>query len=272
MYEESSNNTVKYVVIFIMLCLVVAGLFLLPLSQSTAQSQQPKGSFASSLAGNTICTSGLGCSQNAAPAGTDQSGQPAQVPSLNPFSGLFGGSGSEDLAGDPIITVVNVPGQTAGYRIINGLKHSIPTTEIFYSYGLTLKQVQEVTVQELNRYPTARLFIVEGTEEEESPVIYYLTDGGMLRPILNDKVFYSYGDRKEDVIIINQKEFNYYPRNQFIFIERPKLNREIYQITGGVKKYLTPVAVKRMDLKEAEIAPVNQIEFDAYPNGEPVIF
>ncbi len=89
---------------------------------------------------------------------------------------------------------------------------------------------------------------------------------------MNDKVFYSYGDRKEDVISINQKEFNYYPRNQFIYVERPKISREVYQITGGLKRYLTPVAVKRMNLLENEIAPVNQIEFDAYPEGEPVIF
>ena len=126
--------------------------------------------------------------------------------------------------------------------------------------------------KELDTYPLARLFIVEGDKNLENPSVYYLTEERMLRPILNDKVFYSYGNRKEDVITINQKEFNYYPRNQFIFVERPKLDRDIYQISGGIKRYLTPVAVKRMELKEREIAPVNQFEFDEYPEGEPVIF
>lgn len=248
-----------------LLGLIVLALFLLPLAPTKAQN---KGSFGAAIAGNTVCSAGLGCNQSQ----SSSSGETAQqAPSLFPFSGLFGG-GSESLAGDPIISVVNVEDQTAVYRIVNGMKHAIPTTEIFYSYSLTLKMVQKITTKELAKYPTARLFLVAGTEEKETPTVYYLTESGMLRPMLNDKVFYSYGDRKEDAITINQKEFNYYPQNQFIFVERPKLSREIYQITGGVKRYLTPVAVKRMDLREEEIAPINQIEFDEYPMGEPILF
>lgn len=267
--EESSIDPIKYVAIFGLLGLITLALFLLPLTPTKAQNQQKQGSFAASLTGNTMCSAGLGCEQ---PQNTTaSSGQLAQAPSLLPFSGLFGG-GTPNLAGDPVITVVNTEDQTAVYRIINGMKHSIPTTEIFYSYGLNLNMVQKISPQELSKYPITRLFIVAGTEEEENPTIYYLTESGMLRPILNDEVFYSYGNRKEDVITINAKEFNYYPRNQYIFVERPKLNREIYQTTGGIKRYLTPVAVKRMNLDEYEIAPVNQTEFDAYPDGEPVIF
>lgn len=269
--EEYSINPIKYVVIFVLLIAVIAGLILLPLDKIGAQTQQRQGSFGAALAGNTLCTSGLGCQQQQASTSGD-SGTQAQTPNLFPFSGLFGGDNSSSQIGAPVITVVNVEGQTAVYRIINGIKHSIPTTQIFYSYGLTTAMVQKITAKELAQYPDAKLFIVEGTEEEENPQIYFLTEGGMLRPVLNDEVFFSYGDRKEDVISINQKEFNYYPRNQFIYLERPQIDRDIYQITGGVKRYLTPVAVKRMDLKEDEIAPVNQFEFDAYPEAEPVIF
>lgn len=269
--DDTSINPVKYVVIFALLGMIVLALFLLPLAPSKAQNQTNKGSFGAAIAGNTVCSAGLGCDQNQSSTSGDAS-QPAQAPGIFPFSGLFGGSGSESLAGDPVLTVVNVDGQTAVYRIINGRKHSLPTTEIFYSYGLTLKMVQTISARELTKYPTARLFVVESAEEEENPTVYYLTEGGMLRPILNDKVFYSYGNRKEDVITIDQKEFNYYPRNQFIFVEMPQLNREIYQITGGIKRYLTPVAVKRMNLSEQEIAPVNQIELDEYPMGESILF
>ena len=99
-----------------------------------------------------------------------------------------------------------------------------------------------------------------------------MTDNGMIREMLNDRVFYSYGNRKEDIITINQKEFNYYPRVQYVYLERPIIDRSIYQITGGIKRYLTPVAVRRMNLGENEIAPINQIEFDTYPEGESVIF
>lgn len=268
--EETSVNPIKYVVILALLGMIVLALFLLPLAPTKAQN---KGSFSAALAGGTLCSAGLGCdSYQSQSTASPKDSNESQAPGLFPFSGLFGGSGNESLAGDPVISIVNVEGQNSVFRITNGLKHSIPTTEIFYSYGFNLKMVQKITTQELNKYPDARLFMVKGNEEEKDQVIYYLTDGGILRPMLNDKVFYSYGNRKEDVITINRKEFNYYPRNQFVFVERPQINREIYQITGGIKRYLTPVAVKRMNLREEEIAPINQIEFDEYPMGEPVIF
>jgi hypothetical protein len=262
--EQSSINPIKYVAIFLLLIAVLAGLFLLPLVPTRAQSQ---GGFANSIAGNTINSVGLGGNTTAKPS-TSSAGSSTSI-----FGGLFGGKTS--AAGEPVITVVNVEGQPEVYRIVNGLKHALPTTQIFYSYGYQLSTVQKISAQELAKFPTARLFTVEpakGEDPAKNPTIYYLTEGGMLRPILNDAVFYSYGNRKEDVITINQKEFNYYPRNQYIYLERPKLDRQIYQITGGMKRYLTPVAVRRLDLKEKEIAPVNQFEFDAYPEGETVIF
>lgn len=268
--DETSINPIKYVVIGLLILAIFLGLIFLPLTIGKAQTSTSSGankssatSFSDSIGANTLCSAGLGSCD------TVQQ-QSSQGSSTSLLGGLFGGSSGPNF--DPVISVVNVKGQTAVYRIMDGKKHSIPTTEIFYSYGFDTNIVQNVTQEELDKYPMARLFIVAGTEDDENPTIYYLTDSGMLRSILNDKVFYSYGDRKEDVISINQKEFNYYPRNQFIYVERPKINRDIYQITGGIKRYLTPVAVKRLNLQENEIAPVNQIEFDEYPEGEPVIF
>src|SRR3989338_8519591 len=257
MYEESSDAG-KYIVIGLLLVGIFLGLILLPLGLSKAQTSQTNAttskpaSFSDSISASTLCSAGLGCEGS-----QTQSGQS----SGSLLGGIFGG-GNRGPNFDPIISVVNVEGQSAVYRIIDGKKHSIPTTEIFYSYGFDVNIVEKISQKELDNYPLAKLFIVEG-DENKNPTIYYLTEGGMLRPMLNDRVFYSYG---------NQKEYNYYPRNQFIFIERPKLDRDIYQISGGIKRYLTPVAVKRMGLKENEIAPVNQFEFDEYPEGEPVIF
>lgn len=272
MYKESSIDPIKYVVIGLLALSILLGLFLLPLTPGQAQTSTINSSgnanakpalFSDAIAANTLCSAGLGCANVA----TDTKSAP-QAPSL--LGGLFGSSSGPSF--DPIISVVNVEGQKEVYRIINGRKHSIPTQEIFYSYGFDIKIVQKITLAELSKYPTARLFIVEGTANKKNPTIYYLTEGGMIRPMLNDTVFYSYGNRKEDVITINQKEFNYYPRDEYVFIERPDLNREVYQITGGVKKYVTPVAVRRLNLKEGQIAPINQIEFDAYPSGEAIIF
>ena len=264
---ENAVSPIKYVIIGLLILSIFVGLFFLPLSAGKAQNSNNNGasnnpkqvSFTDSIAKNTLCSAGL--------ESCDTTQTESKQPSGSLFGSIFGSTSVAQV--DPIITVVNVLGQKAVYRIINGQKHSLPTTEIFNSYGFSIDIVQEITVKELDKYPLARLFIIQGDESQQ---IYYLTEGSMIRPMLNDSVFYSYGNRKEDIITINQKEYNYYPRNGFIFVERPKTNRDIYQLTGGIKRYLTPVAVKRMDLKEDEIAPVNQIEFDSYSEGEPVIF
>lgn len=264
---NDSPGTSSYSVLTLLIIGIFLSLFFAPSGRGQAQqsgqngdsSAKPAG-FSDSIAANTLCSAGLGC---------DKVGQQPVSPIPN-LTNIFSTSNTGPDY-DPVISVVNILGQTEVYRIINGQKHSIPTEEIFYSYSFDVDIVQKITKTELDKYPLARLFIVEDSGED-NPTVYYLTESGILRPILNDKVFYSYGNRKEDVITINQKEFNYYPKNQFVYIERPQLNRDIYQITGGVKRYLTPVAVKRMNLKEKEIAPINQVEFDEYPDGEPIIY
>ncbi|KAF0216412.1 MAG: hypothetical protein FD167_5178, partial [bacterium] len=223
MDKDKSPSTNTYSVLTLLLVGIFLSLFFIPLDMGQAQQSSPNSSstvkaagFSDNIAANTLCSAGLGCERV----------QSQQSSSTSLLSGIFGASDAGPNF-DPVISVVNIPGQTAVYRIIKGQKHSIPTEEIFYSYGFDLDIVQKITKTELDKYPLARLFIVEGSGEE-NPTIYYLTDTGMLRPILNDKVFYSYGNRKEDIITINQKEFNYYPRNEFVFVERPQLNRDIY--------------------------------------------
>lgn len=182
------------------------------------------------------------------------------------WSGLFGSSDDKPTA---VITVVSVPDSGEVYRIVYGKKHLIPTAEIFASYGLRSSIVRPITSAELEKYPRARLFIIQG---DESARVYYLTDGGFIRPMINDKAFYSYGNRKEDIIAINLKEFNYYPRAQFVFVDKPSVNRDIYQITGGVKRYVAPAAVERMGIRPQDISPVSIVELEQYPTGEPIIY
>src|SRR3989338_467932 len=256
---ENSIEPIKYVVIGLLLFGVIAGLFLLPLFFTQAQSQ-PSVSTASllSTSGNSTTSS----------SGTTL----VSAKSSGSIFSFFGG-GSTSQSGHPVLTIVKAVGTESIFVIVDGKKHLIPTNEIFFSYGLTNGMIQSITAEELAKYPTARLFIIEGLNEEGvEPTIFYMTDNGMIREMLNDRVFYSYGNRKEDIITINQKEFNYYPRVQYVYLERPIIDRSIYQITGGIKRYLTPVAVRRMNLGENEIAPINQIEFDTYPEGESVIF
>ena len=154
------------------------------------------------------------------------------------------------------------------FEIIKGQKHFIPTVDIFFDYGFDLSAVQNVTRNELNRFPRTKLVSVKGDKNK----IYYITEGGMVRLIPNDDVFKSYGNRKEDVVVISKKEFNFYPRNQYVYLENP-LTYDIFQISdSGIKRYVVPQVVRQLRITADQIAPINKAQFDAYEYGSPIIF
>ena len=170
-------------------------------------------------------------------------------------------------AGSGSATIVRAPGQTEIYEIMGGKKHLIPTMDIFYNYGFTDEMIQNISAKNLAKYPRVKLLMSAGNKNST----YYLTEGGMIRLVPRKDVFDSYGDRNEDIIEVSKKEFNFYPRNQFVFLERP-LNRDVFQITDGMKRYLTPMAVQRMVLTDEQIAPINETELAFYKTGRPIIY
>ena len=89
---------------------------------------------------------------------------------------------------------------------------------------------------------------------------------------MNEKVLSSYGDTRDEIVTINQKEFNYYPRNHFVFVETPVISRDIYQLVEGTKRYVTPMALRRLKLNQTEISPINIAELDEYVPAQPIIF
>lgn len=197
--------------------------------------------------------------------GSSSSSTDAKTPALNAdLTGAIATAGTKDLAGNDI-NLVRVSGSQTIYELVNGLKHPFPTMTIFASYGYTTDMVQTISQAQLDKYPRAKLVKVYGTKQ-----VYYLTEGNLVRPIPNDTVFNSYGDRKEDIIAINQKEFNFYPQNQYVFLETP-LNRDVFQLTNGGKRYLTPMALIRMEIPDDQVAPINQTELDTYKTLAPIV-
>lgn len=170
-------------------------------------------------------------------------------------------------AGSGSVILVRIPGQSEIYEIVGGKKHLIPTMDIFYDYGFRDNMIQNITAKNLAKYPRVKLLMLQGNKNDT----YYLTEGGIIRLVPHKDVFDSYGDRDEDIIEVSKKEFNFYPRNQFVFLERP-LNRDVFQIVDGMKRYLTPMAVQRMVITDEQVAPVNQIELAYYKTGKPIVY
>ncbi len=255
----------------------MTGLLILPeaavLAQTTGSqvSYSQKGSLgdSNSRVANSLCRISLigGC------AGGTASGQTAGTKTKSSgglFASLFSGSAAaKKSTATAVITLVRIPGKTDVYQIIGGKKHLVPTNEIFESYGFTTDLIQDISAKQLAKYPRAKLVTVTG---DKTAAVFYITEDGTLRQILNEKVMASYGDTKDDIIFINQKEFNYYPRNYFVFVATPTVSRDVFQLVDGSKRYLTPMALRRMKLNSGEIAPINISELDEYSPGQPIIF
>lgn len=213
---------------------------------------------------------GIGCA-SAAPStyqpGTGFPLSTTPTPSNAPDSksAISNATAPKDLNGTKI-NIVSVPGSPEIYELVDGQKHPFPSLAVYYDYGYTLAMIQPITQDQLDKYPRANLLKVKGSSN-----VYYLTEAGLLRQVYNPKtIFNIYGDRPEDVITISQKEFNFYPTNQYVYQIAP-LNLDVFQVSAEGKRYLTPMAVQRLGITPNQIAPVTQQELDSYKVLAPVI-
>ncbi|MEK7137998.1 MAG: hypothetical protein AAB787_00670 [Patescibacteria group bacterium] len=230
-----------------------------------------------------LAMSGLGCGSSTAPApyvmGTYQpkqvhlnfdifsntSASSTSTDNSNSTTAVSNAVAPKDLSGQKI-NLVSVPNSQEIYELVNGQKHPFPSFSIYYDYGYTLDMIQPISQEQLDKYPRASLVKVKGNSK-----IYYLTEGGMVRRVINtNKIFEIYGDRKEDVITISRKEFNYYPTNEYVYQFSP-LNRDVFQISTKGKRYLTPMAVYRLGISPDQIAPVSKLELDSYKTLAPLV-
>lgn len=154
------------------------------------------------------------------------------------------------------------------FEIINGQKHFIPTLDIFYDYGFDLATVENITQDELNAFTRVKLI----NTKHDKHKIYYVTENGMIRLIPNSDVFESYGNREDDIITVSAKEFNFYPRNQYVFVEN-NLTKDIFQVSdNGIKRYVVPQVVQKSRITPEQVAPINKVQFESYYYGTPIIF
>jgi len=237
-----------------------------------------QGSFSVQTPQTIVCRGlnlvGLSCdSQKVSPSNPIGSYQPQPVRfNFDIFSNTSTGTAvisnsaaPKNLSGQKI-NLVSVPNSNEIYELVNGQKHVFPSLAVFYDYGYTLDMVQPITQTQLDKYPRADLIKIQGNS-----AVYYLTEGGMVRPVINTKkIFDFYGDRPEDIITISRKEFNFYPANQYIYQESP-LNRDVFQINGNGKRYLTPMAVARLGIRANQVAPVSKSELDFYKTLAPLV-
>lgn len=149
------------------------------------------------------------------------------------------------------------------YKIIGGKKLWIPTSESFANQGFNWSQVQEATKANIDKYARAKLVRVAS-----SPNVYYLTEAGRKRHILNSEVFLSYDNKWEDVVEITAADLEMYPDSVLI---RAEGDKKVFVLIEGKKQWIkTAEAFNQLALDWNNIAPVNTTELNAYPEGAAI--
>jgi hypothetical protein len=145
------------------------------------------------------------------------------------------------------------------YKIINGRRVWVPTVAAFNAQGLKWEEVRNQIDSDLISYAETRLV------KDAKGNIYFITNNGKKKSIINTEVFNSYGNKTEDIVEVSDEFLN--------SIETVKLVKEngsnkIYMITGNKKQWVKNIqAFIRLKLKWEDIDTVNATEINAYTEG-----
>ena len=158
--------------------------------------------------------------------------------------------------------VVRKRGDFRIFRIIANKFLWIPSPDAFETQGLAWDGVEETDlgVDSLDR---AHLIRAIG-----DPRVYYVTQGGQRRHIPNIATFESYNNKWDDVVDVDPSVVVSYPHARLI---KHQDRDEVYVLEAGQRRLLQNEAYAIQQGYDLEnVAPVNDIEFNSYPVGQPI--
>ena len=127
-----------------------------------------------------------------------------------------------------------------------------------------------ITDSEELRVPTAQE-IVEGSlvKTANDPTVYYITNTGLKKRILNAAVFNSYSaNRWENIKTVEQGVLDAYST---VTVIKLSTSTKAYLLEGNTKRWIkTGDTFARLGLDWAKVTAVNQTEFSAYTEGAPI--
>jgi len=160
-------------------------------------------------------------------------------------------------------TLLQVSGRPEIYVVIKNKKRHIPTPEIFNNLGYRWSDIQLVTQAELDAIPRVKLVRAENDFK-----VYYLNQtpkGIMKRWLITPEVFFSYGNKWEDVVVISPQERDFYPSVNLVKLRN---DPKIYYLEGTTKYWIPSSEVfQSRGYDWDRVVIVNQIELEAYQYG-----
>jgi len=173
----------------------------------------------------------------------------------------------QELEGVPEIKLIKTTGDPSLYYTDNSQKRILKSDEVLASYGLSREDAFTVEQEEIDAYPTARL--LKRADDEK---VFYITNTGTSRHIPSAQVFESYGNKWYNIVTVTHEDLVGYPINSAIKLRD---TNKVYWLVAGkttTKKHwvASADAFNRLGIRWDQIAPVNSVEFNTYPEGDPI--
>ncbi len=139
----------------------------------------------------------------------------------------------------------------------------VPSPDVFNSLGLDWASIEVIPASQKTNFQRAKLLRAENDQK-----VYYITESGLKRHIPNIETFNSYGNLWQDVVVVKDFELSAITDNQLI---RQTGDSKVYKLENGQKHWIeTAEAFNRLGLNWAQIAPVNSVEINSYPEGSAI--
>jgi hypothetical protein len=139
----------------------------------------------------------------------------------------------------------------------------VPNPDVFNGLGLNWGSIEIIPANQKSNFQRAKLLRAENDEK-----VFYITEGGLKRHIPNIETFNSYGNLWQDIISVKPFELLAITDNQLI---RQSGDSKVYKLENGQKRWIkTAETFNRLGLNWTQIAPVNSVEINSYPEGSAI--
>jgi len=152
-------------------------------------------------------------------------------------------------------------GHNRVFRVVDGKRLWVPTISAFNAQGLKWDNIGEASDKELEKYPKIKLIKEKGNDK-----IFYITNSGMKKYIINAKVFSSYNNKYSDVVEVDSEIVSSFDT---VDLFKDEDGSKVYKIEGNKKMWVKSEKVfNKHNFDWNKVVPANKVELDAYADAE----
>ncbi len=187
---------------------------------------------------------------------------------------VAGGDGNGDIGGANVLkytkatALLRIKGSPDIYAIMDGKRHYISGPNSFAKYGYNFGDVKDVSREELEKYPVARLL-----KTPDSPTVFYIferpQDKWLKIAIPSATVFISYPENFwGDIITVTEEDIRAYPDAQLI---KTADSAQVYLLAGDTARpFASDEAFEALGYNWAEICEITEEHLGAYVIGSVI--